>query len=118
MLRSVKSRVLGQRDYSLVVHSLAKYSLLMLMKSPLRIMPKFIISSRDTTRPQSFWTEKKMILEFLCPVVSVLFFIYNLVETGLVHSTSVYDLTWFKDDTQILSVGGDCKCQLMEVETQ
>jgi hypothetical protein len=114
----VKSRVLGQRDYSLVEHSLAKYSFLMLMKSPLRIMQKYTISNRDTTRPQSFWTEKKMILEFLCPVVSDLIFINNIVETGLVHSTSVYDLTWFKDDTQILSVGGDCKCQLMEVETQ
>jgi hypothetical protein len=64
MLRSVKSRVLGQKDYLLVGHSLAKYSLLMLMKSPLRIMLKYTISNRDTTQPQFFWIEKKMTLEF------------------------------------------------------
>lgn len=99
-------------------HNWDRYSLLMLMKSLLRIMPRYTISNRDTTLPRFFSTEKKMNLEFSFLLVIIMFFVNNKVETGLVHSTSVYDLTWYKDDTQILSVGGDCKCQLMEVETQ
>ena len=43
---------------------------------------------------------------------------FAIVETGRLHSTSIFDLLWYDQDTKIISVGADLVCQIMDVETQ
>ena len=35
---------------------------------------------------------------------------FAIVETGRLHSTSIFDLLWYDQDTKIISVGADLVC--------
>lgn len=41
-----------------------------------------------------------------------------VVETGQLHSTSIFDLLWHDDDTKLITVGADLFCRITDVETQ
>ena len=40
------------------------------------------------------------------------------METPSIHGTSIFDLTWFSNNTQLISVGADRRCLLYDISSK
>ena len=65
-----------------------------------------------------FLDKERVAPRILLPECKYILFYRIVVESLPIHSTSIFDIQWYHDETQLITAGADRLCQIFDVETQ